>query len=166
MELLHGRPETMGGRLPKEVRVYDFLDELGVTYDRVDHEAAMTMEACAEVDKTLGTEMCKNLVYLSSSSLCSFVRSIKVLYSLHILRLQICRVLTGTVNIPVTKVVRKLNKRIGCPGHGRQNHNLRFTVVYKVDDVLHALGRTDRSTAKFQYFHSYILFQFYSSTGF
>ena len=27
MELMHGRPETMEGRLPKEIRVYDFLDK-------------------------------------------------------------------------------------------------------------------------------------------
>ena len=62
MELLHGRPENMEGRLPKEVRVYDFLDQLGIDYFRVDHEAAMTMEACVAVDEALGTTMCKNLM--------------------------------------------------------------------------------------------------------
>ena len=62
MELLHGRPETMDGRLPKEVRVYDFLDHLGIAYDRVDHEAAMTMEACRAADEAMGTKMCKNLL--------------------------------------------------------------------------------------------------------
>ncbi len=35
-------------RLAKELRCYDFLDSLGVKYVRVDHEAAMTMEACAK----------------------------------------------------------------------------------------------------------------------
>ena len=36
---------------------------LGVEYQRVDHEAAMTMEACEEIDRTLGdgTAICKNL---------------------------------------------------------------------------------------------------------
>ena len=47
MELVTGRPADCAGRLEKEVRVYDFLDRLGVAYQRVDHEAAMTMEACA-----------------------------------------------------------------------------------------------------------------------
>ena len=62
MQLVHGRPETNDGRLTKEIRVYDFLDNLGIKYDRVDHEAAMTMEACVWVDQALGTTMCKNLM--------------------------------------------------------------------------------------------------------
>ncbi len=62
MELVHGRPESNEGRLPKEIRVYDFLDNLGIEYGRVDHEAAMTMEACVWVDKALETTMCKNLM--------------------------------------------------------------------------------------------------------
>ena len=63
MKLENGRPENTEGRLEKEVRVYDFLDKLGVEYQRVDHEAAMTMEACEEIDRTLGdgTAICKNL---------------------------------------------------------------------------------------------------------
>ena len=61
MELFNGRPESLEGRLRREVRVYDFLDALGIRYDRVDHEAATTMAACEEVDHILGTYMCKNL---------------------------------------------------------------------------------------------------------
>ena len=63
MELQNGRPETTSGRLDKEIRVYDLLDKLGITYQRVDHEATMTMEACEEVDRILGddTTICKNL---------------------------------------------------------------------------------------------------------
>ena len=61
MKLENGRPENTEGRLEKEIRVYDFLDKLGVEYQRVDHEAAMTMEACEEIDKALGMEICKNL---------------------------------------------------------------------------------------------------------
>ena len=45
MELQKGRPENTDNRLDKEIRVYDFLDKLGVQYQRIDHEAAMTMEA-------------------------------------------------------------------------------------------------------------------------
>ena len=41
---------------------YDFLDNLQVSYQRVDHEAAMTMEACAEIDTVLGATTCKNLL--------------------------------------------------------------------------------------------------------
>ena len=62
MELTTGKPLDMSGRLDKEVRVYDFLDRLGVSYERVDHEPAMTMEACTEIDKAMGTAMCKNLL--------------------------------------------------------------------------------------------------------
>ena len=61
MELQNGRPETTSGRLDKEIRVYDLLDKLGIAYQRVDHEATMTMEACEEVDRILGddTTICK-----------------------------------------------------------------------------------------------------------
>ena len=63
MELQKGRPENIDNRLDKEIRVYDFLDKLGVQYQRIDHEAAMTMEACEEIDHALGdnTTICKNL---------------------------------------------------------------------------------------------------------
>ena len=63
MELQKGRPENTDGRLDKEIRVYDFLDKLGIQYQRIDHEAAMTMEACEEIDHALGdnTTICKNL---------------------------------------------------------------------------------------------------------
>lgn len=60
-ELLSGRPESLEGRLDREIRVYDYLDDLGIDYFRVDHEPANTMEACAAVDEVLGTLMCKNL---------------------------------------------------------------------------------------------------------
>ena len=43
MELQNGRPETTSGRLDKEIRVYDLLDKLGIAYQRVDHEATMTL---------------------------------------------------------------------------------------------------------------------------
>lgn len=56
-----GRPADASERLGKEIRVYDFLDRLGIDYERVDHPALMTMEACESVDKTLDTRICKNL---------------------------------------------------------------------------------------------------------
>ena len=61
MILQNGRPVDCTGRLPKEVRTYDFLDTLGICYQRIDHEAAMTMEACAAIDAALEATMCKNL---------------------------------------------------------------------------------------------------------
>ena len=45
-----GRPADASGRLGKEIRVYDFLDRLGIDY-----------EACESVDKMLDTRVCKNL---------------------------------------------------------------------------------------------------------
>ena len=62
MKLQQGRPENWQQRLPKEQRVYDFLDSLGIAYDRVDHEAAMTMEDCAAIDQVLMAPTCKNLL--------------------------------------------------------------------------------------------------------
>lgn len=62
MELQNGRPTSCAGRLPKEIRCYDLLDRLGVEYQRIDHEAAMTMEACAAIDAALNAVICKNLL--------------------------------------------------------------------------------------------------------
>ena len=61
MELYKGRPVNENGRLEKEIRVYDFLDRMGVEYLRVDHEPAFNMEICEEIDKTLQAVICKNL---------------------------------------------------------------------------------------------------------
>ncbi len=61
MILENGRPADCTGRLDKEIRVYDLLDSLGVSYQRIDHEPAMTMEACAEIDRVLDATTCKNL---------------------------------------------------------------------------------------------------------
>lgn len=56
-----GRPADVTGRLEKEIRVYDLLDSLGVEYERIDHEAAFTMEACEKIDEALEAVVCKNL---------------------------------------------------------------------------------------------------------
>lgn len=61
LKLEKGRPADCAGRLEKEVRTYDFLDKLNIEYERIDHEAAMTMEECADVDEALGAMICKNL---------------------------------------------------------------------------------------------------------
>ncbi len=62
MQLWEGKPQDLEGRLEKERRVYDFLEGLGLHYQRVDHESAMTMEVCAGIEKTLGAPICKNLL--------------------------------------------------------------------------------------------------------
>ena len=61
MELSEGRPLNTEGRLEKEMRVYDLLDQLGISYLRTDHEAAGTMEDCNEIDRILDVLICKNL---------------------------------------------------------------------------------------------------------
>ena len=61
MELYNGRPESTEGRLPREIRTYDYLDTLGIPYQRTDHERADNMEACNEIDAVLGVIICKNL---------------------------------------------------------------------------------------------------------
>ena len=62
MKLWNGRPITKELRLDKETRTYDLLDELNIPFWRVDHEPAMTMEACAEIDRVLDATICKNLL--------------------------------------------------------------------------------------------------------
>lgn len=56
-----GAPEESDGRLDREMRVYRMLSGLGIEFQRVDHEAVPTMEACRGIDQALGIEMCKNL---------------------------------------------------------------------------------------------------------
>lgn len=67
-ELVTGRPTSNEGRLSKEIRVYDMLDELHIAYERVDHEQADTIEACEKVELALGdgTSICKNLFLCNS----------------------------------------------------------------------------------------------------
>ncbi|MCD8150423.1 MAG: prolyl-tRNA synthetase associated domain-containing protein [Clostridiales bacterium] len=61
MELQTGRPVSNDGRMEKEIRVYDLLDSLQISYQRVDHEAAMNMEVCEAIDLALQATICKNL---------------------------------------------------------------------------------------------------------
>lgn len=64
--VIKGRPEDTTGRLDKEIRTYDLLDELGIEYLQVDHEPLETMEACRVVDELLEVSMCKNLFLCNS----------------------------------------------------------------------------------------------------
>ena len=56
MTLYEGRPQDTEGRLPREIRTYDYLDNLQIPYQRADN-----MEACNEIDAVLGVLICKNL---------------------------------------------------------------------------------------------------------
>ncbi len=55
------------GRLQKELDTYDILSKLDIPYSRVDHDPAMSIDACADIDKTLCTPLCKNLFLTNSA---------------------------------------------------------------------------------------------------
>ena len=59
INIFEGRPTDT--RSEREGSAYRLLDGLGIKYRRADHDRADTMEACAEIDKAMGTKMCKNL---------------------------------------------------------------------------------------------------------
>lgn len=63
MELFTGRPTDESGRSGKEIRVYDFLDYLSISYCRLDHAPAFGSEEelCREIEESLGAKICKNL---------------------------------------------------------------------------------------------------------
>lgn len=54
LTIYNGRPADTTGRLERETRVYDLLDNIGVAYDRLDHAAAMTMEVCEDINAAFG----------------------------------------------------------------------------------------------------------------
>lgn len=66
MVVYEGRPADEAGRLPKETAVYDMLEQLGIPFTRVDHEAIATIEGCHAIDKVLGIALCKNLFLCNS----------------------------------------------------------------------------------------------------
>ena len=61
MQLESGRPAVLDGREERECRTYAYLDELGISYARIDHSPAETMDLCREIDEALGAPICKNL---------------------------------------------------------------------------------------------------------
>lgn len=54
LTIYKGRPTDTSGRLQREIRVYDLLDDLKIDYDRLDHDAAMNMEVCDEINAAFG----------------------------------------------------------------------------------------------------------------
>ena len=61
MKVYYGNLENTAGREKREIKTYNFLENLNIDFFRVDHEAADTMEACEKIDVALGVKMCKNL---------------------------------------------------------------------------------------------------------
>lgn len=55
------------GRLEKEMDCYYRLAKLKIPYQRVDHDAAMTIAECKQIDELLGITICKNLFLCNSS---------------------------------------------------------------------------------------------------
>lgn len=66
LSILKGAPSEKGCRLDKEMKTYSLLDELGIGYERIDHEPAFTIAACEEIDELFGTPLCKNLLLCNS----------------------------------------------------------------------------------------------------
>lgn len=56
----HGAPAE--SRTPVEDRTYAALEELGIPFDRVDHDPAEDMADCAVISQALGADICKNLL--------------------------------------------------------------------------------------------------------
>lgn len=54
LTIYKGRPTDTSGRQQREIRVYDLLDDLKIDYDRLDHNAAMNMEVCDEINAAFG----------------------------------------------------------------------------------------------------------------
>ena len=63
----------MSGRSDREIRTYQFLDRLGIEFDRTDHpdQPATSMDVCANVDAILNVHICKNL-FLSNRQKTNF----------------------------------------------------------------------------------------------
>ena len=61
MTLYKGRPQTNEGREAREIRVYDYLDRLGIEYWRVDHDCVFSDNECEAVERVLDNVICKNI---------------------------------------------------------------------------------------------------------
>ncbi len=62
-ELYKGRPTKDDSlhREDKEIRTYDMLDRLGIVYERLDHDEAMSIDVSHEIDEKLDAVISKNL---------------------------------------------------------------------------------------------------------
>lgn len=68
--MYNGRPKDEMGRLDQEKRTYDMLEDLQIEFERVDHDPAMTIDACGEVEEVLQMTICKNLFLCNTQKTC------------------------------------------------------------------------------------------------
>ena len=62
MQIHQGSPENMDGRSENEILIYKRLENLGISFTRVDHEAVCSIDECRAIDELLApARHCKNL---------------------------------------------------------------------------------------------------------
>ena len=61
LKIFSGKPDDIQKRSSRELRVYDFLEQLQIEFLRVDHPHADTMQDCQEIDAAFHCTICKNL---------------------------------------------------------------------------------------------------------
>lgn len=71
LELKEGKDIILDNRINKEVKVHNLLHELNIEYQYLDHDAAMTMEVCQDIEESLNALICKNL-FLSNRQKTNF----------------------------------------------------------------------------------------------
>lgn len=67
LKLKKGRPKDISDLAAKEIRCYDFLDNLKMPYEHIHHKALATIADCEEIDQFLGVAICKNLFLCNHS---------------------------------------------------------------------------------------------------
>lgn len=62
MQIFQGAPRSAEGRGANEMQIYRQLEELGISFKRVDHEAVVSIDDCRAIDELLAPAChCKNL---------------------------------------------------------------------------------------------------------
>ena len=57
-----GKPKDLDKRQEKERKCYEFLENICLDYEGVDHEEASDMDKCLEIETVLGVKICKNIM--------------------------------------------------------------------------------------------------------
>ena len=73
MKVFSGRPVKDDDRDEVERRAYDLLDRLEISYLRVDHPPALTMEDCVAIGAALNAPVCKNLFLCNRQKTCFYL---------------------------------------------------------------------------------------------
>ena len=63
--IYEGAPEK-GGRVEKEMKCYEVLQQLNIPFKRLDHEAVGTVDGCQEIERLLDMPIYKNLFLCNS----------------------------------------------------------------------------------------------------